>query len=118
MAISTGSLHYKKGKIEPLELIEAQELNFHLGNVVKYVVRANYYAPLRLVLESVDKAVWYLLRYKELITSASTEGTNTQPTIERKVVLNGEKRHGRPAKRRTRQRRRPSMGKTGRQARS
>jgi len=28
--------HYKK-KVEPIELIEALDLNFNLGNVVKYV---------------------------------------------------------------------------------
>ena len=31
--------HYK-GTIQPIELINAQNLNFNLGNVVKYVCRA------------------------------------------------------------------------------
>lgn len=31
--------HYK-GKIQPIDLINAQNLNFNLGNVVKYVCRA------------------------------------------------------------------------------
>lgn len=31
--------HYK-GKVQPIELIEAQNLNFNRGNVVKYVCRA------------------------------------------------------------------------------
>lgn len=31
--------HYQ-GSIQPIELINAQELNFNLGNVVKYVCRA------------------------------------------------------------------------------
>lgn len=31
--------HYK-GKLQPIDLINAQNLNFNLGNVVKYVCRA------------------------------------------------------------------------------
>lgn len=31
--------HYK-GSIQPIDLINAQDLNFNLGNVVKYVCRA------------------------------------------------------------------------------
>ena len=31
--------HYQ-GTIQPIELINAQDLNFNLGNVVKYVCRA------------------------------------------------------------------------------
>ena len=34
--------HYKqnKSKLEAINVIEAFELNFHLGNVIKYVLRA------------------------------------------------------------------------------
>lgn len=32
--------HYTSGKIEVIDFIEDKELNFNLGNVVKYVVRA------------------------------------------------------------------------------
>ena len=37
--ISSTPPHYK-GTIQPIELINAQNLNFNLGNVVKYVCRA------------------------------------------------------------------------------
>ncbi len=70
MAIPTGSAHYKRGEVEPLELIEAQDLNFHLGCVVKYAVRAHYYTGTLQpsdALEAVDKAMWYLQRYKEVV---------------------------------------------------
>ena len=33
------SAYYKKGKIEPLDLILSQNLNFAAGNVIKYVCR-------------------------------------------------------------------------------
>lgn len=32
--------HYTTGKIEVIDFIEDKELNFNLGNVVKYVARA------------------------------------------------------------------------------
>ena len=32
--------HYNSGKIEVIDYIEDQDLNFNLGNVVKYVSRA------------------------------------------------------------------------------
>lgn len=32
--------HYTSGKIEVIDFIEDKELNFNLGNVVKYVARA------------------------------------------------------------------------------
>lgn len=38
-SISSTPTHYK-GTIQPIDLINAQDLNFNLGNVVKYVCRA------------------------------------------------------------------------------
>lgn len=32
--------HHYQGSIQPIDLINAQDLNFNLGNVVKYVCRA------------------------------------------------------------------------------
>ena len=32
--------HYANGKIEPIDFIEDKNLNFNLGNVIKYVARA------------------------------------------------------------------------------
>ena len=34
-----GGLHYKVGAIQPIEYIEANELGYHEGNVIKYVSR-------------------------------------------------------------------------------
>ena len=69
LQIKGGSSHYKGG-IEPLHLIESKNLPFHLANVIKYVVRAHYYnVPHQnksLSLEAIDKAIWYLNRYKEI----------------------------------------------------
>lgn len=51
--------HYTQGGIEVIDAIEAWELGFHLGNVVKYVARAAHKGRL---LEDLKKARWYLDR--------------------------------------------------------
>jgi hypothetical protein len=50
--------HYKQ-KVQPIELIEAFDLNFNLGNVVKYVSRAGRKGD---TLEDLEKAFYYLKR--------------------------------------------------------
>jgi hypothetical protein len=51
--------HYKAGGIETIDYIEAKELNYHLGNVVKYVSRAGKKGS---KLQDLQKAQWYLTR--------------------------------------------------------
>jgi hypothetical protein len=57
--------HYNDGKIECIEFIEDKNLGFHLGNAVKYIVRAGKKDPTK-VIEDLEKAVWYLKRYIEI----------------------------------------------------
>ena len=52
-------VHYKIGGIETIDFIEAKQLNYHLGNVVKYITRANHKGYR---LEDLKKAQWYLNR--------------------------------------------------------
>lgn len=47
---------------EAIKVIEAWELNFHLGNVVKYISRAGK-KDLTKTKEDLLKAKWYLDRY-------------------------------------------------------
>ena len=56
------STHYKQCKIEPIQYIEANEIGFHAGNVIKYVTRADKKDGL----EDLKKARWYLDRMMEL----------------------------------------------------
>ena len=51
--------HYKFGGVETIDFIEAKKLNYHLGNVVKYVTRADHKGER---LENLKKARWYLDR--------------------------------------------------------
>jgi hypothetical protein len=51
--------HYKKGGIETIDFIEAKDLSYHLGNVVKYITRAEHKGNRK---EDLLKAQWYLNR--------------------------------------------------------
>ena len=54
--------HYTWSSIEPIDAIEAWQLPYHLGNVVKYVSRAGHKDKSK-TLEDLKKANWYLSRY-------------------------------------------------------
>ena len=51
--------HYKVGGIETIDFIEAKKLNYNIGNVVKYLTRAEHKGN---TLEDLNKARWYLNR--------------------------------------------------------
>lgn len=53
--------HYNAGRIEVIDFIEDQNLNFNLGNAVKYISRAGKKDPKKFR-EDLEKAVWYLNR--------------------------------------------------------
>jgi len=55
--------HYRKGKIEVIEVIEGLDLPYHLGNAVKYIGRCRYKGT---EIEDLKKAIWYLERYIKL----------------------------------------------------
>jgi hypothetical protein len=52
--------HYKTGGIETIDFIEAKDLNYRLGNVIKYVSRAG--RKNSDPVEDLQKAAWYLTR--------------------------------------------------------
>lgn len=51
--------HYKTGGIETIDFIEAKELNYNLGNAVKYISRAEHKGNKQ---QDLEKAIWYLNR--------------------------------------------------------
>ncbi|MBR2022079.1 MAG: DUF3310 domain-containing protein [Mycoplasmataceae bacterium] len=51
--------HYKQGKVEAIDLIEAYNLNFNLGNAIKYIARCNYKND---KVSDLNKAIWYINR--------------------------------------------------------
>ena len=55
--------HYQQG-IEPIEVIESWDLNFNLGNVIKYTLRAPYKEDM---IQDLEKAKWYLEREIQIL---------------------------------------------------
>jgi hypothetical protein len=53
--------HYKAGGVETIDFIEAKDLNYRLGNCVKYISRAGRKIGSDPV-EDLEKALWYLKR--------------------------------------------------------
>ena len=68
--------HYQQG-IEPIEVIESWDLNFNLGNVIKYTLRAPYKENM---IQDLEKAKWYLereiIRLKKEETKTVLRGEN------------------------------------------
>ena len=74
--------HYKSGGIEVIDVIEAFELGYRLGNVIKYVLRAGRKGD---ALEDLQKAAWYLDRQIDKMKSWTDEVdddvTHTKPVV-------------------------------------
>ena len=51
--------HYTAGGIETIDFIEAKQVNYHVGNAIKYLSRANHKGD---YLENIKKAQWYINR--------------------------------------------------------
>lgn len=51
--------HYQGKDIEAIDVIESFDLNFCLGNAIKYILRAGKKGDKK---EDLEKAVWYLNR--------------------------------------------------------
>ena len=74
----TGPEYYRRGSIQPWNFIRSQELNFHLGNVIKYVCRAGHKDD---DIEDLSKAIHYLSNEIEFRTSQ-----RVQSSIQRKEL--------------------------------
>jgi len=75
--------HYKRGGIEAIDVIEAWDLGFNLGNAVKYIARARYKGSRQDWIDDLKKAAWYCSREAQLLespmkTSATTSYNDTR----------------------------------------
>lgn len=70
--------HYDFGPHETIDVIEAWDLPYHLGNVVKYVSRAKRKGK---ELEDLKKAAWYLDRYISLLEKNERSGAYEQSRL-------------------------------------
>lgn len=56
--------HYSKDRLyEPVDIIEDWDLDFNIGNALKYIARAGRKDPAKTI-EDLEKAVWYINRHK------------------------------------------------------
>lgn len=69
--------HYQANTIEVIEIIEEFNLNFSLGNVIKYVLRAGA-KPGEGVLEDLRKGHWYLSREIERLAEEEREAAREE----------------------------------------
>ena len=74
----TGPTYYKRGSIQVWDFVRDQNLNFHLGNVIKYVCRAGHKDD---DIEDLSKAIHYLSNEIEFRTSQ-----RVQSSIQRKEL--------------------------------
>ena len=61
-----GPKYYRRGSIQVWDFVRDQELNFHLGNVIKYVCRAGHKYD---DIDDLEKAIHYLQNEVEFRTS-------------------------------------------------
>ena len=74
--------YYRRGSVEVWDFIRDQNLNFHLGNAIKYICRAGYKDS---KIEDLEKAIHYLqneLHHAKDIYFRSSQGIpyEIQPT--------------------------------------
>jgi hypothetical protein len=75
--------HYKGKGYEVIDIIEFFDLNFHRGNILKYVLRAGKkqeagYDELEKEMEDLQKAAWYLAREMKRIAKSMEDMTPTE----------------------------------------
>ena len=73
--------HYTRGNIEVWDFIRDQELNYHLGNAIKYICRAGFKSP-ETKTQDLKKAIHYLeneLQYTTLQKQLARGSSNTVP---------------------------------------
>ena len=72
--MAKGPTYYQRGSIDVWHFIRDQQLNFHLGNAIKYVCRAGYKDS---KIQDLQKAIHYLeneLEYEENLLIRTGEG--------------------------------------------
>ena len=73
--------YYRRGKLEGWDFIRDQDLNFHLGNAIKYICRAGHKGGQLKKCEDLEKAIHYLqneLHHEENFLIQSGEGIPIQ----------------------------------------
>lgn len=62
--------HYKGNRFEVIDIIEDYQLSFHLGNAIKYILRAGKKDSAE---QDLNKAIWYIKRHIENLPLPETK---------------------------------------------
>ncbi len=76
--MAKGPTYYQRGSCDVWDFIREQELNFHLGNAIKYICRAGYKDS---KIQDLKKAIHYLeneLHHEEDLLIRAGEGIPIQ----------------------------------------
>ena len=76
--MAKGPTYYQRGSIDVWHFIRDQELNFHLGNAIKYICRAGYKDS---KIQDLEKAIHYPeneLEHEENLLIRTGEGVPIQ----------------------------------------
>ena len=72
--MAKGPEYYQRGSCDVWDFVREQELNFHLGNAIKYICRAGYKDS---KIQDLEKAIHYLeneLHHEENLLIRAGEG--------------------------------------------
>lgn len=78
--------HYTCGGLEVIDVIEAKDLGYHLGNAVKYILRMGLKDPDKWA-EDLEKAVWYIERYIQFREALDRNTEILQDVINKQVGM-------------------------------
>lgn len=67
MANTNGPSYYNRGSIEVWDFIRDQQLNYHLGNAIKYITRAGHKDD---AIADLSKAIHYLENEREFLRNS------------------------------------------------
>ena len=76
--MAKGHPYYQRGSSDVWDFIREQQLNFHLGNAIKYICRAGYKDS---KIQDLEKAIHYLqneLEHEENLSIRAGEGIPIQ----------------------------------------
>jgi len=79
----TGPAYYRRGHTQVWDFIREQELNFHLGNAIKYICRAGHKTSSKV--EDLKKAIHYLTNELENTYPQTIGINNSGPRISEQV---------------------------------
>ena len=84
--MAKGPSYYQRGTCDVWDFIREQDLNFHLGNAIKYIARAGHKTQSKI--EDLEKAIHYLeneLHHEKDLYFRASQGISYQVQTEKLI---------------------------------